>query len=201
VLFIGGGYVSFEFAHLAARADAEVIVLDRGERPLKAFDADLVTKLVEPFGGLASAATASKTLDTKMAVAISIAVHCEGCVAFHTKMAHQNGATREELLETVALAIYMGGGPAAVYGADALAPSTNSRVPPGSAVVIRPIEETGMPATGKSPIDLPFPRHAAAPPAVHRQEWRGQDLRRRRQRGRACRTRQARAAGQHGSRL
>ena len=124
MLFIGGGYVSFEFAHLAARADAEVIVLDRGERPLKAFDADLVTKLVEPFGGLASAATASKTLDTKtkelMAVAISIAVHCEGCVAFHTKMAHQNGATREELLETVALAIYMGGGPAAVYGADAL---------------------------------------------------------------------------------
>ena len=55
-----------------------------------------------------------------MAVVISIAVHCEGCVAFHTRMAHQNGATREELLETVALAIYMGGGPAAVYGADAL---------------------------------------------------------------------------------
>ena len=56
-----------------------------------------------------------------MAVAISIAVHCEGCVAFHTKMAHQNGATRQELLETVALALYMGRGPAAVYGADALA--------------------------------------------------------------------------------
>jgi glutathione reductase (NADPH) len=47
VLFIGGGYVSFEFAHLAARADAEVVVLDRGERPLKAFDADLVAKLLE----------------------------------------------------------------------------------------------------------------------------------------------------------
>jgi AhpD family alkylhydroperoxidase len=80
---------------------------------------------LKAFAGLASAATASKTLDTKtkelMAVAISIAVHCEGCVAFHTKMAHQNGATREELLETVALAIYMGGGPAAVYGADAVA--------------------------------------------------------------------------------
>ena len=79
---------------------------------------------LKAFAGLASAATTSKALDTKtkelMAVAISIAVHCEGCVAFHTKMAHQNGATREELLETVALAIYMGGGPAAVYGADAL---------------------------------------------------------------------------------
>jgi glutathione reductase (NADPH) len=47
VLFIGGGYVSFEFAHLATRADAEVVVLDRGERPLKAFDPDLVAKLLK----------------------------------------------------------------------------------------------------------------------------------------------------------
>ena len=47
LLFIGGGYVSFEFAHLAARADAAVVVLDRGERPLKAFDPDLVAKLLE----------------------------------------------------------------------------------------------------------------------------------------------------------
>lgn len=47
VLFIGGGYVSFEFAHIAARADAEVVMLDRGERPLKAFDPDLVAMLLE----------------------------------------------------------------------------------------------------------------------------------------------------------
>jgi glutathione reductase (NADPH) len=47
VLFIGGGYVSSEFAHIAARADAEVVVLDRGERPLRAFDPDLVAKLLE----------------------------------------------------------------------------------------------------------------------------------------------------------
>ena len=48
------------------------------------------------------------------------AVHCDGCVAYHTKMAHQHGASREEVAETVALAVYMGGGPAAVYGGDAL---------------------------------------------------------------------------------
>jgi glutathione reductase (NADPH) len=47
LLFIGGGYISFEFAHVAARADAKVIVLDRGERPLKAFDPELVAKLLE----------------------------------------------------------------------------------------------------------------------------------------------------------
>jgi hypothetical protein len=39
--------ISFEFAHVAARADAKVIVLDRGERPLKAFDPELVAKLLE----------------------------------------------------------------------------------------------------------------------------------------------------------
>jgi AhpD family alkylhydroperoxidase len=76
------------------------------------------------FGGLSGAATAANALDTKtkelMALAIGIAVHCERCVAFHTKMAHQHGASRDEVAETVALAIYMGGGPAAVYGADAL---------------------------------------------------------------------------------
>ena len=47
VLLIGGGYVSFEFAHIAARADARVVVLERGERPLTAFDSDLVATLVE----------------------------------------------------------------------------------------------------------------------------------------------------------
>ena len=55
-----------------------------------------------------------------MALAIGIAVHCDGCVAYHTKMAHQHGATREEVAETVALALYIRGGPAAVYGGGAL---------------------------------------------------------------------------------
>ncbi len=79
---------------------------------------------MKAFGALAMAATAGKAIDTKMkelmALGIGIAVHCDGCVAYHTKMAHQHGASREEVAETVALAVYMGGGPAAVYGADAL---------------------------------------------------------------------------------
>jgi AhpD family alkylhydroperoxidase len=79
---------------------------------------------IKAFGALSTAATASYAIDTKtkelMALAIGIAVHCEGCVAYHTKMAHQQGASREEVVETVALAVYMGGGPATVYGGDAL---------------------------------------------------------------------------------
>ncbi len=76
------------------------------------------------FASLATAGTATSAINTKtkelMVVPIGIATHCEGCVAYHTKMAHQHGATREEVLETVALAIYMGGGPAAVLGGDAV---------------------------------------------------------------------------------
>jgi glutathione reductase (NADPH) len=47
VAFVGGGYIAFEFAHVAARADAEVSVLHRGERPLQGFDPDLVAQLVQ----------------------------------------------------------------------------------------------------------------------------------------------------------
>jgi glutathione reductase (NADPH) len=46
ILFVGGGYVSFEFAHVAARAGARVTILHRGARPLEGFDSDLVDMLV-----------------------------------------------------------------------------------------------------------------------------------------------------------
>lgn len=47
ILFIGGGYIAFEFAHLAALAGSQVTVLHRGPRPLALFDSDLVDQLVE----------------------------------------------------------------------------------------------------------------------------------------------------------
>lgn len=79
---------------------------------------------IKAFAALSVAATAAKALDPKtkelMALAIGIAVHCDGCVAYHTRAAHKLGAKRDEVAETVALALYMGGGPAAVYGADAI---------------------------------------------------------------------------------
>ncbi len=49
-----------------------------------------------------------------------IAVHCEGCINYHVRESIRKGATREEIAETAAVAIEMGGGPAAVYGAQAL---------------------------------------------------------------------------------
>lgn len=47
IVFVGGGYISFEFAHIAARAGARVTILHRSDRPLKGFDPDLVGQLVE----------------------------------------------------------------------------------------------------------------------------------------------------------
>jgi len=47
VVFVGGGYIAFEFAHVAARADAEVSILHRGDRPLERFDGDLVAQLLQ----------------------------------------------------------------------------------------------------------------------------------------------------------
>jgi glutathione reductase (NADPH) len=52
LLFIGGGYIAFEFAHVAALAGSQVTVLHRGPRPLALFDPDLVDQLVERTRGL-----------------------------------------------------------------------------------------------------------------------------------------------------
>ncbi|HEX2304856.1 MAG TPA: NAD(P)/FAD-dependent oxidoreductase [Nitrososphaeraceae archaeon] len=47
ILFIGGGYISFEFAHIAARCGSNVTILHRGRRPLVGFDPDLVNLLLK----------------------------------------------------------------------------------------------------------------------------------------------------------
>ena len=47
IVFIGGGYISFEFGHLAARAGAHVTILHRSSRPLARFDPDLVDQLMQ----------------------------------------------------------------------------------------------------------------------------------------------------------
>jgi glutathione reductase (NADPH) len=47
ILFIGGGYIAFEFAHVAVRAGAQVTIVHRGPRPLPLFDPDLVDQVVE----------------------------------------------------------------------------------------------------------------------------------------------------------
>lgn len=55
-----------------------------------------------------------------IALAIGIAVHCDGCVAYHVHDALCAGASREEIVETIGVAVMMGGGPSLVYGCEAL---------------------------------------------------------------------------------
>ena len=77
------------------------------------------------FGSLAKAAIAPGELDSKtkelIALAIGITARCDGCLAFHAKAAKRHGATRQEIIETIQVALYMGGGPSMIYGAEALA--------------------------------------------------------------------------------
>ena len=76
------------------------------------------------FSSIAEAATAPGVLSPKakelIALAIGIAGRCDGCIGFHTAAAIRHGASREEVLETIGVAVYMGGGPSYVYGAQAL---------------------------------------------------------------------------------
>ena len=55
-----------------------------------------------------------------MALAVSIAIGCEGCIAYHVHDAIKAGATRPELLETIGVGLMMGGGPGSIYAAHAL---------------------------------------------------------------------------------
>ena len=55
-----------------------------------------------------------------IALAIGVAGHCDGCIGFHAKSLVRAGATREQVTEALAVAVYMGGGPSLMYAADAV---------------------------------------------------------------------------------
>ena len=55
-----------------------------------------------------------------LALAISIAIHCDDCIAYHTQAAMENGATDQDMLTVLDVAILMGGGPGVVYSTHAL---------------------------------------------------------------------------------
>jgi AhpD family alkylhydroperoxidase len=90
-------------------------------RELKA----LIPGVYEGFAKLHTAAFAEGVLDKKtkelLALAIAIAVRCDGCIASHARGAAVNKATEAEVAETIGVAIAMSGGPGTVYGPRALA--------------------------------------------------------------------------------
>ncbi|MCB2016051.1 MAG: carboxymuconolactone decarboxylase family protein [Hydrogenophaga sp.] len=77
------------------------------------------------FGQLAKAAITDGALGAKhkelIALAIAVSQRCSGCIGFHIKALVQLGATRAELEEMLSVCVYMGGGPALMYAAEAIA--------------------------------------------------------------------------------
>lgn len=83
-----------------------------------------IPDVMNGFSALAQGATKDGALNKKtkefIALALGIAAHCDGCIGFHTQTLVKLGATREEILETLGMAVYMGGGPSLMYAAEAL---------------------------------------------------------------------------------
>ncbi len=83
IVFIGGGYIAFEFSHIAARAGAQVTILEMMPRSLPAFDPDLVDLLIE--------ATKEVGIDIQFETRVSEVVKEENS-AFTVKAASPNGS-------------------------------------------------------------------------------------------------------------
>jgi AhpD family alkylhydroperoxidase len=80
--------------------------------------------VMKGFGLLSQSATQDGALDKKtkelIALALGIASHCDGCIGFHTQALVKLGATQEEIVEALGMAVYMGGGPSLMYAAESL---------------------------------------------------------------------------------
>jgi len=79
---------------------------------------------MQGFSALAQAATRDGALDRKtkelIALALGVAARCDGCIGFHAEALVRLRATRQEVEETLGMAVYMGGGPSLMYAADAI---------------------------------------------------------------------------------
>ena len=80
--------------------------------------------VMKTFSDMARTAHGGNALDEKtkelVALAISVAIRCEPCIAYHAEGDVKHGASREAVAETLGMAIYMGAGPSVMYAAKAL---------------------------------------------------------------------------------
>lgn len=62
----------------------------------------------------------SEAVKELVALAIGVATHCDGCIGFHAKSLVRLAVKREEVIEALAVTVYMGGGPSLMYAAQAM---------------------------------------------------------------------------------
>ncbi|PIE46818.1 MAG: alkylhydroperoxidase [Gammaproteobacteria bacterium] len=83
-----------------------------------------IPETLQSFSNMSTMATQDGVLDKKtkefIALAIAVTQRCDACIGFHIKALVRLGATEKEISETLGMCVYMGGGPAYMYAADAL---------------------------------------------------------------------------------
>jgi AhpD family alkylhydroperoxidase len=105
--------MSKAYADITAEINSGILKLRRG-----------VPDAMAGFSALAKGALKAGALSEVhkelIALAIGVAGHCDGCIGFHAKSLVRLGATREQVMEALAVAVYMGGGPSLMYAAEAV---------------------------------------------------------------------------------
>ena len=131
IVFIGGGFISFEFAHIAARAGAQCTIVDHGPRPLREFDPDLVGLLVsrsEQAGIRILRGTRVSTVDAT-STGLQIGVDSDGIAKRIDADLVVHGAGRLPNVESLRLdAAGIASGPRGVTVAGHLQSTTNTAV-------------------------------------------------------------------------
>ena len=83
-----------------------------------------IPETMKGFGTMAQSALAAGALSALekelIALGIGVASHCDACIGFHVKALIKLGVTQEQLMETLGVAVYMGGGPSLMYAAEAV---------------------------------------------------------------------------------
>lgn len=70
--------------------------------------------------GALKAGVLSEPQKELIALAIGVADHCDGCIGFHVKSLVRLASKRVVVMEALAVAVYMGGGPSLMYAAQAV---------------------------------------------------------------------------------
>ena len=94
--------------------------INRGILELRKSAPDALTGFSAMARGAMAPGVLSELHKELMALAIGVAGHCDGCIGFHVKALVRLRASREQVMEALAVAVYMGGGPSLMYAAEAV---------------------------------------------------------------------------------
>jgi AhpD family alkylhydroperoxidase len=101
------------YAEITAEINRGIVKLRRGAP-------DAMAGFSAMARGALKAGVLSELQKELIALAIGVAGHCDGCIGFHVKSLVRLGARREEVMEALGVAVYMGGGPSLMSAAEAV---------------------------------------------------------------------------------